>query len=95
MRDGAILINTARGGVIDQEAVLEALDSGKISRACIDVLEEEPPKPVNPLVHHPRCIATPHIAWAPAETRARVIRIAAENVACFFEGHPVNIVNRA
>ena len=93
MQTGVILINTARGGVLDQEAVVEGLDSGKIQYACIDVLEVEPPQPHNPLIHHPCCIATPHVAWACRETRQRVVQIAAENVAAFFQGKPVNIVN--
>lgn len=93
MKEGACLINTARGGILDQQAVVEALDSGRLRWACIDVLETEPPLPGNPLIHHPRCIATPHVAWACREARERVIRLAAENLAAFFAGEPRNIVN--
>ncbi len=93
MKEGASLINTARGGILEQQAVVEALDSGRLRWACIDVLETEPPLPGNPLLHHPRCIATPHVAWACRETRERVIRLAAENLAAFFAGEPQNVVN--
>lgn len=93
LKPGASLINTARGGILDQQAAVEALDSGLLRWACIDVLETEPPLPGNPLLHHPRCIATPHVAWACRETRERVIRLAAENLAAFFAGEPQNVVN--
>lgn len=93
MRDGAILINTGRGAVMDQDAVLQALDSGKLYALGTDVFPTEPCGKDNPLACHPRCIATPHVAWMPEETRTRIIEIAGENIAAFASGHPRNLVN--
>lgn len=92
MKDGAILINTARGAVVDEAAVIEALDSGKLYAFGTDVFCTEPCGD-SPIAHHPRCIATPHVAWMPEETRARVIRIAADNIAAFMRGEKLNVVN--
>lgn len=92
MKDGAILLNTARGGLLDEGAVSRALDRGKLSMAGVDVLSSEPPAPDNPLVRNSRCIITPHVSWSPKETRARLLRIAAENFLAFLEGHPQNTV---
>ncbi len=92
MKDGAILINTSRGAVVNEDAVIAALDSGKLYAFGTDVFCIEPCGD-SPIVHHPRCIATPHVAWMPEETRARVIRIAADNIAAFLKGVRVNVVN--
>lgn len=93
MRQGAVLLNTARGAVLDSEAVKEALDSGKLFMAGIDVFDREPTGDAHPLAAHARVIATPHIAWAPDETRARVLRISAENLLAFLRGTPQNVVS--
>ncbi len=94
MKDGAVLINTARGNIIDDKAVAEALDSGKLYMAGIDVMSKEPPAADNPLLNHPRCIITPHVAWAPEETRKRLIDIVFENYMAFLDGKPQNVVNK-
>jgi len=94
MKDGAILINTARGPLLNEQDVADALASGKLSAAAVDVVSAEPMLADNPLLKAPNCIITPHIAWAPAETRARLLQIAADNVRGFLEGKVVNNVIR-
>lgn len=93
MKRGAILINTARGGLIDEAAVAQALREGKLAYFAADVVSKEPIEADNPLLTAPNCILTPHIAWAPRETRERLHRISAENVRAFLAGTPQNIVN--
>lgn len=93
MKDGAFLVNTSRGGELDEEAVKEALDSGKLSGAGVDVLSVEPPVPENPLFHTKNIYITPHIAWASYDTRKRLMEILEENVSSFCKGTPVNVVN--
>lgn len=93
MKWGAILLNTARGGLLDEAAVAEALDTGQLSWAAVDVLSAEPPERANPLLNHPKCLVTPHVAWCPKETRQRLLQIAGENFFCFLEGDPQNQVN--
>lgn len=90
MKDGAILINTARGGLIDEKALLAALDSGKISGAGVDVLSTEPPPADHPLLHHPRCRITPHTAWATVEARMRLFTVARDNLLSFISGGDLN-----
>lgn len=94
MKDGAIFINTARGGVMDEQAVADALISGKLAYAGIDVLETEPMDRDCPLCGIDNCIITPHIAWAPMETRIRLMGIVCDNIRAFLSGDPVNVVNR-
>ena len=93
MKDGVILLNTSRGGVIDEEAVTVASRSGKIRAAAVDVVSEEPMRRENPLLSAPNCIITPHMAWAPIETRQRLLGVVAENIRGFLEGTPRNVVN--
>lgn len=93
MKDGVMLINTARGPLIAEEDLRAALESGKVAAAGLDVLSSEPPVNGNPLLGAPNCIITPHIAWAPKEARARLMDIAAGNLAAFRNGAPVNVVN--
>lgn len=93
MKDGAILLNTARGQVIDETAVADALNSGKLRGAAMDVVSEEPISPTNPLLTAPNCIITPHMAWAPMETRQRILDVTVENINGYLSGNPVNIVN--
>lgn len=93
MKDGAFLVNTSRGGELDEEAVKEALDSGKLGGAGVDVLSVEPPVPENPLFRTRNIYITPHIAWASYDTRVRLMKILEENVKAFCSGSPVNVVN--
>ena len=93
MKKNAILINTGRGGLIDEEALAEALNTGKIAGAGLDVLKKEPPLPDNPLVKAKNTVITPHVAWASREARERLIAISVDNVRSFLEGNPVNKVN--
>ena len=93
MKDGAILLNTSRGALIDEEAVAEALRSGKLAALGQDAFAVEPIRPDNPLLTAPNAYLTPHVGWAPHETRARLIGIVAENIRCFLEGKPQNVVN--
>lgn len=93
MKDGAFLINAARGPLLDESAVAEALRSGKLAGVAVDVLSVEPAKPDNPLLFAPNCIITPHIAWAPKETRDRLIQTAVSNLRSFLSGKPENVVS--
>ena len=93
LKDGACVINTARGGVANEDDISNALKSGKLSCYCADVLSTEPPKSDNPLLTAPNCFITPHIAWAAYETRLRLMGILEENVKAFLDGNPTNVVN--
>lgn len=93
MKDGVILINTARGGLLEESAVAAALNTGKIYAAGMDVVAEEPMNPENPLLTAKNCFITPHIAWGAKETRARLMAIAADNLVQFLNGKPKNVVN--
>lgn len=90
MKDGAVLINTARGGLLDEEAVAAALKNGKLSGAGLDVLAQEPPAEDNPLIGLNNCWITPHIAFIPAETRQKVIDVCADNLKSFIDGGELN-----
>ena len=93
MKDGVILINTARGGLIDEQAVADGLLSGKIRSAAVDVTTVEPIRQGNPLLSAPNCIITPHMAWTPIEARRRLLNTVRDNIRCFAEGNPQNVVN--
>ena len=90
MKPSAMLVNTARGPLVDEKAVRAALDAGRLACYAADVIEEEPMAADSPLLGAPNCILTPHIAWAPKETRSRLIEIAAENFAAFLRGERLN-----
>lgn len=94
MKDGVIIINTSRGPLIVEEDLAEALNSGKVYAAGVDVVSIEPIKADNPLLGAKNIFITPHIAWAPIESRERLMNIAVNNLATFIEGTPENIVNR-
>lgn len=93
MKDGVFLINTSRGALIDEEALAEALRSGKVAGAGLDVLRVEPPLPDNPLLKEENCIITPHIAWASKASRRRLLKVAADNLESWLEGVARNVVN--
>lgn len=93
MKDGAMLVNTARGGLVDENALVDALESGKLRYAAVDVVSQEPMPLDNPLLKTRKCIITPHIAWAPVESRQRLLDTVVENIRCFLEGKPQNVVN--
>ncbi len=92
MKRGAILINTARGQIVDEAAVRAALESGQLGGFAADVASTEPISPDNPLLGAPNCILTPHIAWAAKETRARLLSVVIQNIADFLAGDPKNRV---
>ena len=94
MKDGVILINNARGQLINEQDVADALNSGKMGAAGLDVVYTEPIKADNPLLKAKNCIITPHISWAPKESRQRIMDCAVANVKAYIEGAPVNVVNR-
>jgi glycerate dehydrogenase len=93
MKPGAFLINTARGGLIDEQALADALNAGMLGGAGLDVLSSEPPNENNPLLNAKGCYITPHFAWATLGARCRLLDIAVGNVSQFLDGHPVNVVN--
>jgi glycerate dehydrogenase len=92
LRPQAVLINTSRGGLIDEAALARALRSGQLSAAYLDVLNVEPPPPGHPLIGLPNCWITPHVAWASLEARTRLMQVAVDNVRAFLAGSPVNVV---
>ncbi len=93
MKDGVIIINTSRGPLIVEEDLALALNSGKVAAAAMDVVSTEPIREDNPLLKAKNCIITPHIAWAPKESRARLMNIAIDNLTAFLSGKVLNAVN--
>jgi glycerate dehydrogenase len=93
MKPGAIILNTSRGPLIDNMALAQALRSGKLGGAGLDVLDVEPPPANHPLLGVPRCLITPHIAWYAVEARRRLLGVLADNVKAFLAGKPQNVVN--
>ncbi|MBU3183938.1 D-2-hydroxyacid dehydrogenase [Clostridium estertheticum] len=92
MKDGVIIINTSRGPLIVEEDLAQALNSGKVAGVGLDVMSVEPVQMDNPLMRAKNCLITPHIAWAPKESRERLMNIAVDNLAQFVKGRPINIV---
>ena len=93
MKPSAFLLNTSRGPLVDDTALTDALNSGKISGAALDVLSVEPPPATNPLLTAKNCLITPHLAWGTRAARSRLMRIAVANVRAFLAGKPQNVVN--
>ena len=94
MKDGVILINNARGQLINEQDVADALNSGKIAAAGLDVVYTEPIREDNPLLGAKNCIITPHISWAPKESRQRIMDCSVANAEAFLKGEPQNVVNK-
>lgn len=92
MKDGVIIINTSRGPLIVEQDLADALNSGKVSGAAVDVMSSEPAQMNNPLMTAKNCLITPHIAWAPKESRERLMNIAVDNLVQFIGKTPINVV---
>ena len=92
-KDGVIILNNSRGPLIVEQDLTDALNSGKVFAAGLDVVSTEPIKPDNPLLAAKNCIITPHISWAPKESRQRIMDCAVANVKAYQAGTPINVVN--
>lgn len=93
MKDGVMIINNSRGPLVVEQDLRDALDSGKVAGAAVDVVSTEPIRMDNPLIGAKNVIITPHISWAPKESRQRLMNIAVDNLKCYVEGKPQNVVN--
>jgi len=93
MKDHVMIINDSRGPLVNDKDLAEALESGKVAGAAVDVVSTEPIKPDNPLLKAPNIIITSHMAWGTKESRSRLLNIALENLRTFISGNPINIVN--
>ena len=93
MKPSAYIINTSRGGLIDEGDLVEYLNKGRIAGASLDVLSTEPPPSNHPLLKAQNCRITPHIAWSTLEARKRLMDIAVDNILAFQKGNPVNVVS--
>ena len=94
MKDGVILINNSRGGLVVEQDLADALSSGKIAAAALDVVSTEPIREDNPLLKTKNCIITPHISWATKEARERIMQTTADNIKSVIDGSPINVVNK-
>ena len=94
MKSNAIFINTARGGLVNEKELADALNNNIIGGAALDVLSAEPPSADNPLLKAKNCLITPHIAWGSYEARQKLLNIVVENIRAYQQGEPINVVNR-
>jgi len=95
LKPSCLLLNTARGGLIDEAALSAALSAGQLAGAALDVLSSEPPSAENPLLHAPNCVLTPHVAWSSLPARQRLLAITVDNVRALLAGTPIHVVNPA
>ena len=93
MKPGVLIVNNARGGLIVEEDLAEALKSGKVGGAAVDVVSREPIESGNPLLSAPNCIITPHLSWGAKEARERIMEITEANISAFIAGKSQNVVN--
>jgi len=93
MKPSALLVNTARGGLVDEAALAAALDSGTLAGAALDVLSSEPPRADNPLLAARNCVITPHVAWTSLESRRRLMTVTVENIRALLAGAPIHVTN--
>lgn len=93
MQHGALLVNTSRGGLVNEQDLADALRDGKIAGAAVDVVSQEPIRTDNPLLTAPNCLITPHMAWTTLAARQRLVKTTAENVSAFLAGKPIHVVN--
>jgi glycerate dehydrogenase len=93
MKPGSILVNVSRAALVNDAAFLEALDKGPLAAAGIDVFQPEPPAPDNPLLHHPKLVVSPHVAWGTSDALQRLLDLSIQNVEDFLAGKPKNVVN--
>jgi len=93
MKTGVIIINNSRGGLVVEQDLADALNSGKVAAAGLDVVSEEPIKASNPLLNARNCFITPHISWAPKESRQRIMDATVKNIQSYLDGAPINVVN--
>ena len=94
MKDGVLLVNNSRGQIVVEKDLADALNAGKVGGAALDVVSTEPIRGDNPLLTAKNCIITPHISWAPIESRERIMQTSAQNLKSFLDGSPVNVVNK-
>ncbi len=94
MKDSVIIINNSRGPLIVEEDLRDALNEGRVYAAAVDVVSSEPISGDNPLLQAKNCLITPHISWAPRESRQRLMDIAVSNLKAFIDGNPENVVNK-
>jgi glycerate dehydrogenase len=94
MKKSAFFLNTSRGPIVNEQDLADALNTGLIAGAGLDVLSVEPPASNNPLLSAKNCLITPHIAWATKEARARLMAIVEQNLAAYLDGNPINIINK-
>jgi glycerate dehydrogenase len=94
MKDGVVLINNSRGPLVVEQDLFDALESGKVAAAALDVVSTEPIKEDNVLLKAKNCIITPHISWATQEARERIMQTTADNIKSYMDGSPANVVNK-